>query len=119
MSVGANSFGGGSGSEDFGSVQNWILGSVTLLCCILFHIFAKSYWKQLSVLFGLVVGYLLAIAMGAVDFSALKDTSIFAVPHLLPFKMEFHPDAILSVKFNFLVSASETIGYTYALADSG
>ena len=48
LSVGANSFGGGSGSEDFGSVQNWILGSVTLLCCILFHIFAKSYWKQLS-----------------------------------------------------------------------
>ena len=116
LSVGANSFGGGSGSEDFGSVQNWILGSVTLLCCILFHIFAKSYWKQLSVLFGLVVGYLLAIAMGAVDFSALKDTSIFAVPHLLPFKMEFHPDAILSVTLIFLVSATETIGDTSALA---
>ena len=119
LSVGANSFGGGSGSEDFGSVQNWILGSVTLLCCILFHIFAKSYWKQLSVLFGLVVGYLLAIAMGAVDFSALKDTSIFAVPHLLPFKMEFHPDAIFSVTLIFLVSATETIGDTSALAASG
>ena len=92
---------------------------LTLLCCILFHIFAKSYWKQLSVLFGLVVGYLLAIAMGAVDFSALKDTSIFAVPHLLPFKMEFHPDAILSVTLIFLVSATETIGDTSALAASG
>lgn len=70
-------------------------------------------------MFGLVVGYLLAIAMGAVDFSALKDTSIFAVPHLLPFKMEFHPDAILSVTLIFLVSATETIGDTSALAASG
>ena len=31
LTVGANSFGGGSGSENFGSVENWILGSVTLL----------------------------------------------------------------------------------------
>ena len=34
--VGATSFGGGSGSETFGSAQNLILGSVTLVCCLLF-----------------------------------------------------------------------------------
>ena len=119
LSVGANSFGGGSGSADFGSAENWILGSVTLLCCILFHIFAKSYFKQLSVLFGLVVGYILAVFMGKVDFSALRETSIIAVPHLMPFRMEFHADAILSVVLIFLVSATETIGDTSALAASG
>ena len=112
LTVGANSFGGGSGSEDFGSATNWILGSVTLLCCILFHIFAKSYFKQLSVLFGLIVGYILAICMGKVDFSALRETSIIAVPHLMPFRMEFHADAIISVVLLFLVSATETIGET-------
>lgn len=45
LSVGAGSFGGGVGSEDFGSPQNWILGTVTLLCCILFNIFAKGFLK--------------------------------------------------------------------------
>lgn len=119
LSVGATSFGGGSGSADFGSAQNWILGTVTLLCCILFHIFAKSYYKQLSVLFGLIVGYILAIAMGMVDFSALAGTSIIAIPHLMPFKMEFRLDAIVSVVLIFLVSATETIGDTSALASSG
>ena len=74
LSVGASSFGGGTGAEDFGSVKNWILGSITLLCCILFNLFAKSYWKQLSVLFGLVVGYIVAIPMGMVDFSSLSST---------------------------------------------
>ena len=119
LSVGSTSFGGGSGSEDFGSAKNWILGSITLLCCILFHIFAKSYFKQLSVLFGLIVGYLIAIPMGMVDFSSLSGTSVIALPHLLPFKMEFHPNAILSVVLIFLVSATETIGDTEALANSG
>lgn len=38
LSVGASSFGGGTGAEDFGSVKNWILGSITLLCCILFNL---------------------------------------------------------------------------------
>ena len=119
LSVGANSFGGGSGSKNFGAWENWVLGGVTLLACILFNIFAKSYFKQLSVLFGLVVGYILAIVMGMVDFSGLKGSSIIALPHLMPFKPEFHAGAIVSIVLIFLVSATETIGDTSAMASSG
>lgn len=119
LSVGATSFGGGSGSETFGSATNWILGTITLLCCLLFNIFAKSYWKQLSVLVGLIVGYIVAFAMGVVDFSAIKDTSIIALPSIMPFKPEFNANAIISVVLIFLVSATETIGDTSALANSG
>ena len=119
LSVGASSFGGGSGSEAFGSASNWILGTITLLCCLLFNIFAKSYWKQLSVLFGLAVGYIVALCMGMVDFSALQSTSVVALPSVLPFKPEFNMNAIISVVLIFLVSATETIGDTSALATSG
>ena len=119
LSVGASSFGGGTGAEDFGSVKNWILGSITLLCCILFNLFAKSYWKQLSVLFGLVVGYIVAIPMGMVDFSSLSSTAIVSFPQFMSFKMEFNINAIVSVTLIFLVSATETIGDTSALASSG
>ncbi len=119
LSVGASSFGGGSGSEQFGSATNWILGGVTLLACILFNIFAKSYWKQLSVLFGLVVGYIFAAVIGAVDFESLKGTSVVALPSVLPYKPVFNLNAIISVTLIFLVSATETIGDTSALASSG
>ncbi len=115
LSVGANSFAGGSGSEDFGSWQNWLLGSVTLICCICFNIFAKGNLKQLSVLFGLVVGYLLALCMGMVDFSALESVAIVSVPKLMPYKPVFNLNAILSVTMIFLVSATETIGDTSAM----
>ena len=62
--LGANSFAGGVGAADFGSARKWILGTITLVCCILFNIFAKGHLKQLSVLFGLVVGYIVALLMG-------------------------------------------------------
>ncbi len=119
LGVGANSFGGGVGSPTFGSATNWILGTVTLLCCILFNIFAKGYLKQLSVLFGLVVGYILALCLKVVDFSAFDGVSIISLPHIMPVKPEFHPSAIIAFILIFLVSATETIGDTSALASSG
>ena len=90
-----------------------------MLSCIIFNILAKSYFKQLSVLFGLIVGYIVAVIMGVVDFSSLSGTSIVAVPSLMPFKPEFNANAIFSVILIFLVSATETIGDTSALAASG
>lgn len=71
-------------------------------------LFAKSFWKQLSVLFGLIVGYILAVCMHMVDFSSLAGTSLIAIPQLMPFRMEFRPDAIVSVVLIFLVSATVT-----------
>lgn len=118
LSVGANSFAGGSGASDFGSWQNWTLGGITLVCCIAFNILAKGHLKQLSVLFGLVVGYIAALCMGMVDFSALEGVDIVSFPRILPYKPEFNLNAILSVTMIFLVSATETIGDTSAATAS-
>ena len=106
-------------AEDFGSAKNLILGTITLVCCIGFNIFAKSYWKQLSVLFGLIVGYIVAVCMGMVDFSGLSTAQIVSLPQILPIKPTFNIGAIISVLVIFLVSAPETIGDTSALASSG
>lgn len=115
LTVGANSFGGGSGNADFGSVENLTLGTITLISCISFNILAKSYWKQLSVLFGLIVGYIVAVFMGMVDFSTLTTGALITLPRILPIKLEFNISAIVSATLIFLVSATETIGDTSAL----
>ena len=118
LSVGANSFAGGVGSSDFGSAQNWFLGSITLICCILFNIFAKGHLKQLSVLFGLVVGYIVALVMGKVDLSALEGVGLVSLPQIMPYKPVFNISAIVSVTMIFLVSATETIGDTSAMTST-
>lgn len=119
LAVGANSFGGGFGNPNFGDAKYIIVGTITLFSCIGFNIFAKSFYKQLSVLFGLVVGYVVAFCMGMVDLSGLASAKLIAVPQLLPFEMEFHPDAIFAFFLIFLVSATETIGDTSAMTAIG
>ena len=57
--------------------------------------------------------------MGVVDFSTIQDTSIVSLPSILPFKPEFNLSAIVSMTLIFLVSATETIGDTSAMAVSG
>ena len=118
LPIGANSFAGGQGAADFGAAHNWIVGSVTLLACVSFHVFAKGYLRSLAVLMGLIVGYVLALCMGMIDFSPLKGCSIIAIPKFLPFSPEFRLGPTLSVIAIFLVSATETIGDTSALASS-
>ena len=115
LPIGANSFAGGVGAADFGSLQNWIVGSFTLLVCLGFQVFAKSFFRSLSVLFGLIAGYILAVCMGMVNFSVLENADLISLPKLLPFKPEFELGAVLSIIAIYLVSATETIGDTSAL----
>ena len=118
FTVGARSFGGGY-AEDFGSASNLLLGAVTLTVCLGWNILARGYLKQLSVLAGLVVGYILAVFMGKVDLSVIFSEGIASLPALLPFAPEFHMGAIFSVAIIFMVSAAETIGDTTAMVSGG
>ena len=61
----------------------------------------------------------MAVAMGMVDFSTLASSKVIAFPEIIPFKPEFHVGAIISVVVIFMVSATETIGDTSALAATG
>ena len=119
LSVGANSFGGGFGNPNFGDAPYIIVGTITLVSCIGFNIIAKSFYKQLSVLFGLIVGYITAYFMGMVDLSKMAAVKLIAIPQFLPFNVEFHSDAIFAFFLIFLVSATETIGDTSAMTAIG
>ena len=119
LPIGANSFGGGFGSPDFGDARYLVVGSVTLVSCLIFNIKAHSYYKQLSVLFGLIVGYITAYFYGMVDLSRIFEVSAVSFPAFIPVPLEFHADAVLSIFLIFLVSATETLGDTSALSTMG
>lgn len=118
LPIGANSFAGGQGAADFGSAQNWIVGTFTLVVCLGFQIFAKGFLRSLSVLIGLIAGYILAACMGMVNFSGLQDVGFVSLPNFMPFKPEFELGAFLSILAIYMVSATETIGDTSALCVS-
>ena len=119
LNVGATSFGGGSGAKDFGSWQNLTLGLISLVACLAFQLLMKGTAKQLSVLFGLVVGYVAAICMGKVDFSGFQNLAIVSVPQFMPFKPEFDWGSIISIGLLYVVSSVEVLGDTAALTKVG
>ena len=118
FSVGARSFGGGY-ADDFGSAKNLIIGTVTLAVCLIWSVYAKGFKKQLSVLAGLIVGYILSIFLGKVDLSVIFSGGLLSLPHFLIFIPKFRIGAILSVCVIFMVSAAETIGDTSAMVSGG
>lgn len=117
LPIGANSFAGGQGAADFGSASNWVVGTITLLVCLVTQVLGRGILRSLSVLVGLIVGYIVAVCMGMVDFSALGNVGIVALPKFMPFDLQFDLGATLSIIAIFLVSATETIGDTSALAN--
>ena len=118
LPIGANSFAGGQGAADFGSAANWIVGSITMLTCLVTLILGKGMLRSLSILIGLVVGYIVAYCMGLVSFDNIKEMPVVALPTFIPFTPEFHLDTILAIVCIYLVSATETIGDTSALCSS-
>lgn len=122
LSVGISSY-GASNAYDFGSWQNLLVGTITLVTCLVYQALAKGFWKQLYVLAGLVVGYIAAICFGMVDFaqigSTVSELGVVSFPQLLHFTPKFELGAIVSITLVFFVSAAETIGDTTAVCNGG
>ncbi len=62
------------------AAANWPIAIVTLIATILFSVYLRGTLGQLPVLFGVVTGYLAALALRQVDFTAVQTAKLFAVP---------------------------------------
>ena len=128
LSVGMDSWGGGSGVADFGAWYHLVVGAFTLIVCLVARYLLKGVYKNLNVLVGLILGYLLAIIFTVagiapmVDFSGITKTvqevGVFSLPKLVfltSHKPIFDLGAFLTIAIVFLVSAAETTGATSAV----
>ncbi len=77
LSVGMNSFAGGQGAADYGAWYHLVVAIVTLVACLVFNFKAKGVWKNLNVLFGLAVGYLLSVIFTVTGVAKMIDFASF------------------------------------------
>ena len=129
ISVGVNSFGGGSSAKDFGSLENLMLGAIVLIVIVALKHGTKGMTSASSILIGIIVGYIVAGIMAAVlpttgidadgveytkawvlNWDKVASASWFAVPKILPVKLVFDLRAILPILIMFIVTAVETVG---------
>ncbi len=114
VGTGMKYFAGGVGAKDFGSIQNFLLGTIVLVTIIGLQYFTKGITSKASILIGLIVGYIAAILMGKLTFAAIGAAvgaaHWFSLPMPLQFGFEFHADAILQICIIYVISSIETVG---------
>lgn len=101
-----------------------IVSIITLFSAILFQLFAKGIWKNLNIIFAIIVGYLISLCIpNMLNFSSLAIKGvedIITYPHLIDFsKLKFDLVPILLTTLCFLMAVVEGIGDTNALCTSG
>jgi uracil permease len=82
---------------------------VTLGVAVFGQVIFRGFAAAIAILIAIIVGYVLSLAMGLVDFSAVGDTSLFAMPNFMFPK--FNLSAILIIIPASLVVISEHIGH--------
>jgi uracil permease len=69
--------GGAAGNK----TDDWIVSLVTLVATIIFSVVLKGVLGQIPILFGVIVGYVLALFMGKIDFAPVAAANFLEIPH--------------------------------------
>lgn len=101
---------GGAGSAEFGSLKNWSVALVTLAVVVLLQNFGKGVLKLGAILWGMIVGYVMALCLGMVDFSAVAPAGWFQLAAPLHFGVKFEVSACVSLAVVYVINAVQTIG---------
>lgn len=109
---------GGVGSDIFGSSKAWIVALLTLAAVIILSNFGKGVFKISATLFGLIIGYIIAVPMGLVDFSQVTTAGWVAMPKPLHFGLSFSTSAVVAMSIIFIINTIKEIGIFEATAST-
>lgn len=108
---GFTDFAGGAGAGDtFGAPVNLFLGFLVVAVIVFFSFSRRPMVRIAAIMLGLVVGFIVSIFFGMVDFSKLGAQPVFALP--IPFKygIDFDIGLFIPIAFVYLITAIETTG---------
>ena len=119
LPVGIKYFAGGAGSPEFGAPKHLLVGTIVMLVIIIIQNYTKGFLKTSAILIGIIVGYIVAIMLGMVDFTQVKEAAWFSMPRPFIMGFEFRLDAIISMAIMYIATTVETIGDISAIAIGG
>ncbi|WP_342046116.1 nucleobase:cation symporter-2 family protein [Bacillus sp. OTU530] len=113
---GIRNMAGGTGSPDFGSLNNLLLSMGVITFILIINRFVKGYARSLSVLLGIIAGTAAAAMMGKVNFAKVSEASWFHIPQPFYFGApSFEIGPILTMLIVGLVIIVESTGVFLAL----
>ena len=92
---------------------NWLIALSVLITAIVIVVYAKGLMKLIPIFIGIVVGYLISIIAGLVDFSSVNEAAWFVLPKFT--RPEFNWAAIIYMIPVAVAPIIEHIGDMYAI----
>lgn len=107
------------GKPAYGSFAMWFPALVVIAVTLGLKFFTRGMLSVAAVLVGLIVGYVVSMFMGQVNFGNIGNAAAFALP--VPFKwgFEFNAAIIIGMCLMAVVSAIETVGDTSGITKGG
>lgn len=117
MPVAFDWVGGGFGNPDYGNPKFIAVALIVFLVILLLNRYAKGMLNTAAVMIGIVVGYLVSIPMGLVDFSQVAGASWVQLPQIARFGINFNPKFVIPFIAGYLVTVIETVGVMETLGE--
>ena len=113
INVGITSMGGGvpaQNNETFGNPVYLGVAFLVLAVIIALNSTSNNFLRMSSIVIGLIVGYVVSIPLGLVDFSNLASLPPIALPIPFRYGLGFDFGAFIPFAFLYLITAIESIG---------
>lgn len=109
---------GGYGSPDYGSLKNISIAMFVLVFTLILNRYGKGILSSASILIGMVVGYIICIPLGLVDFSTMKEASWISIPKIFEHGITFNLKALIAFIPAYFVTTIETVGCLKAIGET-
>ena len=93
--------------------SNWLLALIALLTTVVVSLFGKGLLRLIPIFAGIVVGYIVSVCMGMVDFQPVLDVPWFALPAFV--RPEMCWEAVIFMAPVAIAPVIEHIGDIYAI----
>lgn len=95
---------------------NWLLAIVAISVIIICNIFGKGMVKIVPIMLGIIVSYIVALCLGVVDFTTVKEADLIGIPLSTSSFMKFSLSSIFSIVPIALATMMEHIGDISAIS---
>ncbi|KRU30155.1 xanthine permease [Clostridium sporogenes] len=108
---------GGVGSANYGSLKNISIALFIMIVTLLLNHYGKGLVSSASILIGMVVGYIICIPLGMVDFSSVSQASWVSLPKIFGYGITFNLQVLLPFIPAYFVTIIGTVGCLKAITE--
>lgn len=110
--------GGQVGDPNYAEPKNLMMAAFVLVIVVALVQWGKGIFSAAAIVIGMLAGYIVALALGWVNFDGVKSAQFFAVPQPLHFGLAFPLSGIIGMSIAYLVTIVESSGNFLALGNA-